>query len=230
MRIHLAGLAALAVLGAGFAAGPTSAATLAPVSKIHVAPSNDNDGTPVVDVSWPSVPAGADGVLVCLHRGISAIDAPDNCESQIAVATPALSSGPITFHPGKNYVIEAFSYQTTSPIDYSAPVFKVRHGVKVGLSSRCGAQTVGSTCALKGTLTDATSGARLANRKLQLWASKEKQPARWTLVGTKTTNSNGVARLRVTLDKTRLYQWHYASPRTRELTSSSSRVDIVVAR
>jgi hypothetical protein len=228
MRIHLAGLAALALVGVGFAALPTSADTLAPVSKIHVAASNMNDGTPVVDVSWPSVPAGADGVLVCLHRGISPTKSPDNCESQIAVATPALSSGPITFHPGKNYVIEAFSYQTTSPITYSSPVSKIRHGIKIGMSSRCGAQTVGSTCTLKGTVTDATTGGRLANRAVQLWSSKEKQPAHWTLVGTKTTNSNGVARMKITLDKTKLYEWYYASPRTRELTSSSSRVDVVV--
>jgi hypothetical protein len=228
MRIHLAGLAALTLLGAGLAAVPTSADTLAPVSKIHVAPSNDNDGTPVVTVSWPSVPAGADGVLVCLHRGIRVAATPDSCESQIAVATPRLSSGPITFHPGKNYVVEAFSYQTTSPITYSAPVYTVRHGIKVGMSSRCGAQTAGSTCTLKGTVTDATTGGRLANRKLQLWSSKEKQPARWSLVGTKTTNSNGVARLKITLEKTKLYEWYYAAPRTRELTSSSSRVDVVV--
>ena len=228
MRIHLAGLAALALLGAGFAAVPSSAAPLSPVSKIHVAPSNENDGTPVVTVSWPSVPAGADGVLVCLHRGISVAKTPDSCESQIAVDTPGLSSGPITFHPGKNYVIEAFSYQTTSPITYSSPVSKVRHGIKVGMSSSCGAQTVGSHCTIKGTVTDATTGARLADRKLQLWASKEKQPARWDLIGTKTTNSNGVARIQITLSKSQLYEWYYASPRTRELTSSSARVDIVV--
>ena len=228
MRIHLAGIAAFALVGAGLAAVPTSAGSLAPVSKIHVAPSNDNDGTPVVDVSWPSVPAGADGVLVCLHRGVSPAATPDSCESQIAVDRPGLSSGPITIHPGKNYVVEAFSYQTTSPITYSSPVSKVRHGIKVGMSSRCGAQTAGSTCTLKATVTDATTGGRLANRKVQLWMSREKQPAHWTLVGTRSTNSNGVAHIRITLDKTQLYEWYYSSPRTRELSSSSSRVDIVV--
>ena len=229
MRIQLASVAALALVGAGLAAVPTSAAgSLARVGTVLVSPSNDNDGTPWVNVSWSGAPADADGVLVCLHRGTSAIAAPDNCESQIAVETPGTSAGPIAFHPGKNYVVEVFSYKTTSPITFSAPVSKVRHGVKVGMSSRCGSQRVGSTCKLTATVTDATTGARLANRKVQLWSSKEKQPARWFRVRTRTTNSYGVANMQVTLDKTKLYEWYYRSPRIREMSSSSSRVDIVV--
>ena len=229
MRIHLASLAAIAVVGAGLATVPTSAAgTLASVGTVHVTPSNDNDGTPVVDVSWSSVPSDADGALVCLHRGTNVIAAPDSCESQIAVETPGLSSGPITFHPGKNYVVEVFSYKTTSPITYGAPIAKVRHGVKVAIHSSCESRTAGSTCGMSGTVTDATTGARLANRQLQLWMSKEKQPAHWSLVTTRTTNSNGVAKAKITLTRTHLYEWYYSAPRSRELTSSSARVDIVV--
>jgi hypothetical protein len=231
MRIQLACVAALAMVGAGLAAVPTSAAgSLARVGTVRVSPANDNDGTPVVNVSWSGAPADADGVLVCLHRGTSAISTPHNCESQIAVDAPGTSAGPIAFHPGKNYVVELFSYKTTSPITYSAPVSKVRHGVKVGMRSRCGGQTAGSTCKLKATVTDAATGARLANRKVQLWTSKEKQPAKWFRFGTRATNSNGVANIRITLNKSRLYEWYYSSPRSRELSSSSSRLDIVVGR
>jgi hypothetical protein len=231
MRIQLASVAALAIVGAGLGAVPSSAAgSLARVGTVLVSPSNDNDGTPTVDVSWSGAPADADGVLVCLHRGTSAISTPDDCESQIAVEAPGTSSGPITFHPAKNYVVELFSYQTTSPITYSAPVSKVRHGVKIRMTSRCGSQTVGSTCKLTATATDVTTGARLANRKVQLWTSREKQPAKWARLGTRTTNHDGVASMKVTLDKNRLYEWYYGSPRTRELSSSSSRVDIAVGR
>ncbi len=229
MRIHLASFAALAVVGAGLATVPTSAAgSLASVGSVQVSPSNDNDGTPSVDVSWSSLPADADGALVCLHRGINVISTPDSCESQIAIDTPGLSSGPITFHPGKNYVVEVFSYKSSSPITYGAPVSKLRHGVKVGMRSRCESQTVGSTCTVIGAATDVTTGSRLAKRTLQLWSSKERQPSHWSLVTTKTTNRNGVAKAKITLAKTHLYEWYYSAPRTRELTSSSSRVDIVV--
>jgi hypothetical protein len=229
MRIHLASFAALAVVGAGLATVPSSAAaSLGSVGTVHVSSANDNDGTPFVDVSWSSLPPDADGALVCLHRGTTVVSTPDSCESQVAIDAPGLSSGPITYHPGKNYVVEVFSYQTSSPITYGAPVVKGRHGVKVGMSSRCKGQTVGSTCTITGTVTDATTGARLANRKLQLWMSKEKQPSHWSPVTTKTTNSSGVAKAKITLSKTHLYEWYYGAPHTRELASSSSRVDIVV--
>lgn len=229
MRIHLASLAALALVGAGLASVPASAAALSPVGKITVTPSTDRDGTAVVDVSWASVPADADGALVCMHRGTKEIAKPRDCESQIGVAAPKLSSGPITMHPGKNYVVEVFAYQRTSPITYSAPVSKVRHGIKIAMSSSCGDQTAGSTCKITGKVTDAMTGRHPADRKLELWMSKEKQPAHWFAVGSKKTNRHGVARIRITLDRTRLYQWHYASPRTRELSSSSARLDLVVS-
>ena len=228
MRLILAsGVAALTLAG-GLAAAPTSADSLASVGAVTVTSTTMNDGTPTVNVSWASEPSNADGALVCLHRGTSVIQTPDSCESRIAVDAPALSSGPITIHPGKNYAVEVFSYRTTSPITYGAPVSKLRHGVKVAMSSRCGGQTVGSTCRIIAAVSDATSGARLANRKVQLWTSKEQQPARWILVTTRTTGSDGVASATVTLQKTRLYEWHYAAPRVRELGSSSSRLDIVV--
>jgi hypothetical protein len=227
MRLMLAAAVATAVIGGGLAAVPASAGTLAPVGAITVSPSVQNDGTSVVDVSWASEPSDADGALVCLHRGTNVIATPDSCESQIAVETPRLSSGPIAINPGKNYVVEVFSYQTTSPTTYGTPVSKQGHGVKVGVSGRCGDQTVGSTCRFVGTVTDALTGAKLSNRKLQLWMSKEKQPARWSLVTTK-TSSDGVVHAAVSLTKSRLYQWHYNAPHSRELSSSSARVDIPV--
>jgi hypothetical protein len=230
MRLILAAAAASAMITSGLAATPASADTLAPVGAVTVTPTTGNDGTAYVDVSWASEPSDADGALVCLHRGINTIATPDNCESQIAVESPALRSGLITVHPGKNYVVEVFSYQTTSPIKYSAPVSALRHGIKLGMSSRCGAQTVGSTCRVIGTVTDAYTGATLANRRIQLWMSREQQPARWSLVATKTTASDGKAHTTITLDRTHLYQWHYGSPHARELSSSSSRVDIVVVK
>jgi hypothetical protein len=229
MRLFLAAGATLAVLTSGLAATPASASSLAPVGKVTVTPSAGNDGTSFVDVSWASEPSAADGALVCLRRSTTVTQTPSSCESQIAVPAPGLHSGLITVHPGKNYMVEVFSYQTTSPITYGAPVSRLRHGVKLGMVTHCGAQTVGSTCRVVGTLTDAYTGARLANRTLQLFTSREKQPANWTLVATKTTASDGTAQATVTLQKTRLYQWHYGTPRSHELASNSSRVDIVVS-
>ena len=232
MRLILAASAAAAVVAAGLAAAPASAAgSVDPVTGVTVAHSTDNDGTGNVSVSWSSEPSDADGALVCLHRGKTAIQAPSSsgCESQVPVETPGLTSGSITIHPGKNYVIEVFAYKSTSPVSYSTPVSRVRHGIKVGMSSRCNGQSVGDTCSIVGTVTDAYTGSRLGNRTLELWQSKEQQPAKWTLVASRTTSSTGVARANITLSKSHLYQWHYASPRTRELPSNSSRVDIIVS-
>jgi hypothetical protein len=229
MRLILAAGATLAVLTSGLAALPASADTLAPVSKVTVTPSTGNDGTAFVNVSWASEPSDADGALVCLHRGTTAVQTPDNCESRIAVASPALESGPITIHTGKNYVVEVFSYQASSPIVYSSPVSRFRHGIKVALRSRCNGNAVGSTCHIVGTVTDAATGAKLAHRKLELWMSKERQPAKWSPVTTKTTPSTGQVQVTLTLSKSHLYQWHYASPRSHELPSNSSRVDIAVS-
>ena len=228
MRLILAAGAAVAMITTGLAAGPASAASLGPVGAITVTPSSANDGTGYVNVSWASEPSNADGALVCLHRGKTAIQSPDSCESQIAVESPGLSSGLIPIHAAKNYVVEVFSYNSRTPITYGPPVYKVRHGIKVGMSPHCGSQTVGSTCQITATVTDMFNGANLANRRVSLWMSREQQPAKWTLVTTKTTASDGQAHATITLSKSRLYQWHYSSPRTRELTSSSSRVDIVV--
>ena len=213
----------------GLAAAPASAGSLAPVGKVTVTPSTGNDGTAFVNVSWASEPADADGAVVCLHRGTSAVQTPDSCESRIAVASPSLQSGPITIHPGKNYVVEVFSYQANSPIVYSSPVSRFRHGVKVALASRCNGNAVGSTCHIAATVSDATTGAKLASRRLELWMSKERQPARWTLLATRTTSSTGQAQVTLTLSKSHLYQWHYASPHSHELPSNSSRVDIAVS-
>jgi len=229
MRLLLAAAAASAMITTGLAASPASADTLAPVGKVTVTPSVGNDGTAFVSVSWASEPADADGALVCMHRGTSAIQTPDNCESRIVVESPRLQSGPITIHPGKNYVVEVFSYQANSPIVYSSPVSRFRHGIKVGQSSRCNGNSVGDTCHLAATVTDATTGSRLANRTVQLWRSREQQPAKWSLVATRTTSSSGQVQVTLTLSKSHLYQWHYASPRTRELPSNSSRVDIAVS-
>jgi len=228
MRLFLAATAATAMISSGLAMTPASADTLAPVGKVAVTPSTGNDGTAFVSVSWGSEPSNADGAVVCLHRGTTAVQTPDNCESRVAVASPALQSGPITIHPGKNYVVEVFSYQANSPIVYSSPVSRFRHGVKVALSSRCNGNSVGSTCHVAATVSDATTGSRLANRKLELWQSKEQQPAKWTLIATRTTSSTGQAQVTLTLQKSHLYQWHYASPRSHELPSNSSRVDIAV--
>ena len=230
MRIHLASLAALALVGAGLATVPSSAAgTLESVGTVHVSSSNDNDGTPLVEASWSSLPPDADGAVVCVHRGTNVISTPSSCESRITVDRPSMASGPITFHPAKNYVIEVFSYKATSPVTYGAPVSKVRHGIKVGMHSSCESQTAGSICTVKGTVTNVVTGKRLANRQLQLWQSKEKQPSHWSLVTSKTTNGNGVAKVKITLSKSSLYEWYYGAPRTRELSSSSARVDIVVS-
>ena len=228
MRLILAAAAASAMITSGLAAAPASAASLAPVGAVTVTPSVGNDGTSYVEASWASEPADADGALVCLHRGINVIQTPSSCESQVAVEAPALRSGLITVHPAQNYQVEVFSYKSSSPITYGPPVAVLRHGVKVAMSSRCGTQTVGSTCRLTSTLTDVYTGRALANRKVQLFMSREKQPARWTLVTSRTTNSSGQAAATITLSKTHLYQWHYASPHGRELASSSSRVDIAV--
>ena len=229
MRLLFAAAAASALITTGLAAVPASADSVAPVGKVTVTPSTGNDGTAFVSVSWANEPADADGALVCLHRGTTAVQTPDSCESRIAVARPALESGPITIHPGKNYVVEVFSYKATSPIVYGSPVSRYRHGIKVGLSSRCNGNSVGDTCHIVGTVTDATTGSRLANRKLELWQSKEHQPARWTLVTTKTTPSSGQVQVTFTLSKSHLYQWHYASPHSHELPSNSARVDIAVS-
>lgn len=229
MRLILAASAAAAVVAAGLAAAPASAAgSVGPVNGVTVTPSTDNDGTANVNVSWTSEPADADGALVCLHRGKTAIQSPSDCESQVPVEAPGLSSGIITIHPGKNYVIEVFAYKSSSPVTYSTPVSRVRHGIKVGMSSHCSGQSVGDTCSIVGTVTDAYTGAHLGNRKLELWQSKVQQPAKWTLVATRTTASTGVAHVSIALSKTRLYQWHYASPHTREMPSNSSRVEILV--
>lgn len=229
MRLILATGAAAAVIVTGLVPLSASAAgSVGPVSGVTVTPSTDNDGTGNVDVSWASEPADADGALVCLHRGKTAIQSPSDCESQVPVETPALRSGIITIHPGKNYVIEVFAYKSSSPVTYSTPVSRVRHGIKVGMSSHCSGQSVGDTCSLIGTVTDAFTGSRLGNRKLELWQSKVQQPAKWTLAATRTTASTGVAHATVALSKTRLYQWYYASPHTREMPSNSSRVEIVV--
>ena len=228
MRLFLAAAAASAMITTGLAAAPASAGTLGSVGAVTVDRSTANDGSAYVNVSWASEPSNADGALVCLHRGINVISRPDNCESQIAVDSPRLSSGLIAIHPAKNYVVEVFSYRTTSPITYGPPVSKLRHGIKVTITPSCGSQTVGSTCRITATVTDVFSGASLANRQVQLWTSSEKQPGPWTLVTTRTTGNNGQARATVTLSRTRVYQWHYSAPRTRELSSSSSRIDIVV--
>lgn len=229
MRLILAAAAASAMITSGLAAAtPASAASLGPVGAITVTPSTANDGTGYVNVSWASEPSNADGALVCLHRGRTAIQTPDSCESQIAVDSPRLSSGLIPVHSARNYVVEVFSYNSRTPISYGPPVYKVRHGIKVGMSPRCSSQSVGSTCQFTATVTDTFTGAALANRKVGLWMSREQQPAKWVLVTTQTTGSNGQAHATVTLSKSHLYQWHYSSPRTRELPSSSSRVDIPV--
>ena len=231
MRLLFAAAAASAMITSGLAAMPASADTLAPVSKVTVTPSTGNDGTAFVNVSWASEPSNADGALVCLHRGTSAIQTPDNnnCESRIAVAKPALESGPITIHPGKNYVVEVFSYEASSPVVYSSPVSRYRHGVKVALTSQCTGNAPGDTCHIVASVSNALDGSKLANRKVELWMSKERQPAKWTLVTTKTTSSTGKAEVIFTLSKSHLYQWHYAAPRSHELPSNSSRVDIAVS-
>jgi hypothetical protein len=230
MRLILAATAAAAVAAAGLAVAPASAAgSVGPVTGVTVTPSVGNDGTGYVDVSWAGEPPDADGALVCLHRGKTAIQSPSSCESQVPVEAPGTRSGAITIHPGKNYVIEVFAYKSSSPVTYSTPVSKVRHGIKVAMNSHCNGQSAGDTCTIVGTVTDAYTGSSLGKRKLELWQSREKQPAKWTLVAARTTASTGVAHVKITLDKTHLYQWHYPAPRTRELPSNSQRVDILVS-
>jgi hypothetical protein len=230
MRLILAAGAAAAVVAAGMAASPASAAgSVDPVSGVIVTPSTDNDGTGNINVSWSSEPSDADGALICLHRGKTAIQTPSSCESQVPVETPGLSSGLITIHPGKNYVIEVFAYKSTSPVIYSTPVTRVRHGIKVAMGSHCNGQSVGDTCSIVGTVTDAYTGSHLGNRKIELWQSRVHQPAKWTMVARRSTASTGVAHANVVLDKTRLYQWYYAVPHAHEMPSNSSRVEIVVS-
>lgn len=229
MRLILAAGAAAAVVAAGMAATPASAAgSVDPVTGVSVTPSTGNDGTAYINVSWASEPSDADGALVCLHRGKTPVASPGDCESQVPVETPGSASGLITIHPGKNYAIEVFAYKSTTPVSYSTPVTRVRHGIKVAMSSHCNGQSVGDTCSVTGTVTDAYTGSRLGNRKLQLWRSKVQQPAKWTLVASRTTASTGAAHVKFALSKTYLYQWHYAAPHARELPSNSSRVEIIV--
>lgn len=227
-RILATGVTALALAG-GLVAAPSSAASLGPVGAVSVQPSLGNDGTAYVNVSWASEPKNADGALVCMHRGTTPVQTPNSCESRIVAEAPQMSSGLIAVHPGKSYTIEVFSYQATSPVAYGPPVSVLRHGVKVGMNSVCNSTTPGSTCRIASTVTDTLKGAALANRKVQLWMSKEKQPAKWSLVATRTTNGSGQASVTITIQRSRLYQWHYSAPHARELTSSSSRVDIAVS-
>ena len=98
------------------------------------------------------------------------------------------------------------------------------------MDSSCESQRVGGTCRLFGTVSDVTTGNKLGNRKVELWMSRSAQTTKWSLVTSKTTSSTALAQATVTLDKTRLYQWHYAAPRSHELPSDSARVELLVNR
>lgn len=230
MRLILAAGAAVAVVCSGFAAMPSSADTLAPVGAVSIDPSISNVGTPRAAVSWSSVPSNADGTVVCVTRGNKPLQSPSNCESQIVVSAPGLSTRPITVHPHRNYTFNVFAYEGTTPITYSAPVSVFRHGTKLAFASHCASQAAGSTCRIVGTLTDIFTGSTLRNRTITLWSSKVSQPAKWNQIGAGITNRQGQAHTTITLSKTRLYQWRYDSRNNRELDTVSGEYEIIVSQ
>lgn len=230
MRLGVVTVAALAAFGAGLTAAPAEAAAPAPVSSISVAPAIDNQGTVSVNVSWTGADPSADGVVVCLKRGSSVPSTPDTCESRIAVSAPATSSGPITFYPSKTYVVAVYDYVGTTPEPtYSTPVAQVRHGMKLTFSYHCPSFKAGSSCTISTLLKDVYRGAAVAHRSVELWTAGTQKNARWSRLARKTTDSTGHARATITLDKTKLYQWRYASVGGHELTTYTARYSITVA-
>jgi hypothetical protein len=233
MWMQLTGFTMLALVGAGLAATPGGAAAPpAPVSSITVTPKIDSSGTSSVDVSWTGADPKADGVLVCVRRGTTTPSSPTGCESQIAVDAPRTSSGPITVYPKKTYTIAVYDYIGTTPEPtYSTPVSKVRHGTSMTLHETCAnGQDPGDSCRITGVLKDVFRGTTIGHRQVELWASRNlKQSSSWSRVATDTTDSYGLAKTRITLDKSRLYQWRYAAVSKRQLTTYTAQVGIVVA-
>jgi len=233
MRIRLTGLATLALLGAGLVTAPSEAAPPPePVSSISVAPAINHDGNSTVDVSWRGADPKADGTLVCVRRGTFTPSKPSGCESQISTDAPGTSSGPITIYPRKTYTIAVYDYFGTSPEPtYSTPVSKVRHGTAMTFHEHCpAAQQRGDTCRITGVLKDNYTDNRLGHRPVELWSSNNmSKDAHWSLSSRVNTNGVGHAETTITLDRDRLYQWRYATPVKKQLTTYTAQVGIVVA-
>lgn len=230
--MQLTGITILALAGAGLGAMPVGAATRpAPVSSIAVATGVTNAGNSTVDVSWTGVDPSADGVLVCVVRGTSTPPHPSGCESRIVVANPGTSTGAITVFPKKTYTIAVYDYIGTSPKPtYSTPVSKLRHGTSMTLHESCpNGQASGDTCRFTGVLKDVFRDTTLGHRQVELWASRNlKQTSQWSRVATDRTDSNGLAKTRITLDKSRLYQWRFAAVGGRQLTTYTAQLGIVI--
>jgi len=197
-----------------------------------VTPKISTAGTSSVDVSWTGADPKADGVVICVRRGTTTPSSPTGCESQIAVDAPGTSSGPITVYPKKTYTIAVYDYIGTTPEPtYSTPVSKLRHGTSMTLHESCAnGQAAGDTCRITGVLRDVYRGTTLGHRQVELWASRNlKQTSQWSRIATDMTDSTGLAKTRITLDKSRLYQWRYAAVGARQLTTYTAQVGIVVA-
>lgn len=220
-------MGALVVVGTGLATMPSQAAGPSPVSSISVTPLINGQGHISVDVSWTGADPSADGVVVCLKRGLTTPATPSNCESRVVVAAPRTSSGPIPIFPAKTYTVAVYDYVGTTPDPtYSTPVSEVRHGTSLTFHYVCNSYTVGSHCAISSVLKDVFKGAALAHRPVELWTSRPQKNSTWSQLARVTTDSTGHARTTITLDKSRLYQWRYVAARAHELTTYTAQYNL----